>query len=47
MSIRISIKLTNKNDWVQEAIEKEMEKTGKKKSRVVENILVKYFKPNA
>lgn len=45
MSKRISLKLTNKNDWLVEAINKEQEQTNRPSfNNTVENILVSYFK---
>lgn len=45
MSKRISLKLTDKNDWLVEAIEKEREENNRPSvNNTVENILVSYFK---
>jgi len=45
MSKRISLKLTDKNDWLVEKIEKEQEETNRPSfNNTVENILVSYFK---
>ena len=45
MSKRISLKLTDKNDWLVEAIEKEQEETNRPSfNNTVESILVSYFK---
>lgn len=45
MSKRISLKLTDKNDWLVEAINKEQEQTNRPSfNNTVENILVSYFK---
>jgi hypothetical protein len=45
MSKRISLKLTDKNDWLVEAINKELEETNRPSfNNMVETILVSYFK---
>ena len=45
MSKRISLKLTDKNDWLVEAINKEIEETNRPSfNNMVETILVSYFK---
>ena len=45
MSKRISLKLTGKNDWLVDAIEKEQEETNRPSfNNTVESILVSYFK---
>lgn len=45
MSKRISLKLTDKNDWLVEAIEKEQEETNRPSfNNTIESILVSYFK---
>lgn len=45
MSKRISLKLTDKNDWLVESIEKEQEETNRPSfNNTVESILVSYFK---
>ena len=45
MSKRISLKLTDKNNWLAEAIEKEQEETNRPSfNNTVESILVSYFK---
>ena len=45
MSKRISLKLTDKNDWLVEAINKEQEKTNRPSfNNMVETILCSYFK---
>jgi hypothetical protein len=45
MSKRISLKLTDKNDWLVEAINKEQEQTNRPSfNNTVESILVSYFK---
>lgn len=45
MSKRISLKLTDKNDWLVEEIEKEQEETNRPSfNNTVETILVSYFK---
>ena len=44
MSKRISLKLTDKNDWLVEAINKEIEETNRPSfNNMVETILVEYF----
>lgn len=45
MSKRISLKLTDKNDWLVKAIEQEQEQTNRPSfNNTVESILVSYFK---
>ena len=45
MSKRISLKLTDKNDWLVEAINKEQIETNRPSfNNTVESILVSYFK---
>ena len=45
MSKRISLKLTDKNDWLVEAINKELEETNRPSfNNMVETILGSYFK---
>lgn len=45
MSKRISLKLTDKNDWLVEAINKEQTETNRPSfNNTVESILVSYFK---
>jgi hypothetical protein len=45
MSKRISLKLTDKNDWLVEAINKEQIRTNRPSfNNMVETILVSYFK---
>ena len=45
MSKRISLKLTDKNDWLVEAINKELKETNRPSfNNMVETILVSYFK---
>ena len=45
MAKRISLKLTDKNDWLVEAINKELEETNRPSfNNMVETILVSYFK---
>ena len=45
MSKRISLKLTDKNDWLVEAINKEQEQTNRPSfNNTVESIIVSYFK---
>lgn len=45
MSKRISLKLTDKNDWLVEAINKELEETNRPSfNNMVETILISYFK---
>jgi hypothetical protein len=44
MAERISIKLTNANDWVKEALETRTHETGKSTSKYVEDVLVKNLK---
>ena len=45
MAKRISLKLTDKNDWLVEAINKEIEETNRPSfNNMVETILVSYFK---
>ncbi len=45
MSKRISLKLSNENDWLIEAIDEErIEQNRPSKNNVIENILVSYFK---
>ena len=45
MSKRISLKLTDKNDWLVEAINRELEETNRPSfNNMVETILVSYFK---
>ena len=45
MSKRISLKLTDKNDWLVEAINKELVETNRPSfNNMVETILVSYFK---
>lgn len=45
MSKRISLKLTDNNDWLVEAINKEREETNRPSfNNTVESILVSYFK---
>jgi len=45
MSKRISLKLTDKNDWLVEAINKELEETNRPSfNNMVETIIVSYFK---
>lgn len=45
MSKRISLKLTDKNDWLVEAINKEQEQANRPSfNNTVESILVSYFK---
>ena len=45
MSKRISLKLTDKNNWLVEAINKELEETNRPSfNNMVETILVSYFK---
>ncbi len=47
MAKRISLKLTDKNDWLIEAIEKERVKQNRPSTNnTIENILVSYFKDN-
>ena len=47
MSKRISLKLTDKNDWLVEAINKELGETNRPSfNNMVETILVSYFKAN-
>jgi len=45
MSKRISLKLTDKNDWLVEAINKELDETNRPSfNNMVETILASYFK---
>ena len=45
MAKRISLKLTDKNDWLVQAINKELEETNRPSfNNMVEAILVSYFK---
>ena len=45
MAKRISLKLTDKNDWLVEAINRELEETNRPSfNNMVETILVSYFK---
>jgi len=45
MAKRISLKLTDKNDWLVEAINKEIDETNRPSfNNMVETILVSYFK---
>lgn len=48
MAKRISLKLTDKNDWLLDAIEKEKKVQNRPSlNNMIETILVSYFKNNA